>query len=141
MHPADGQSFRTLRDGLHAVRTLACAGLLHPLADLAADIDAARLLTWWAAWMAAQRHPLGHTAGSMSKLKASEDAVRACEHAIQTLGGWGNIKEVSVKKWYRDAKLCTIFEGTSEVQRMVIGRALRAAANTQPLDQRMVAPR
>ena len=116
-------------------------GVSFPLADLAADIDAARLLTWRAAWMAAQRKPFEHAEGSMSKLKASEVAVRACEQAIQTLGGWGYIKDFPVEKWYRDAKLYTIFEGTSEIQRLVIGRALRAGANTDPLDQRMEAPR
>src|SRR3954449_4168593 len=116
-------------------------GVSFPLADLAADIDAARLLTWRAAWMAAQRRPFEHAEGSMSKLKASEVAVRACEQAIQTMGGWGYIKDFPVEKWYRDAKLYTIFEGASEIQRLVIGRALRAAANTEPLDQRMEAPR
>ena len=73
----------------------------------------------------------------MSKLKASEVAVRACEQAVQTLGGWGYIKDFPVEKWYRDAKLYTIFEGTSEIQRLVIGRALRAQARADPLDQRM----
>ena len=63
--------------------------------------------------------------------------MRSCEQAIQTLGGWGYIKDFPVEKWYRDAKLYTIFEGTSEIQRLVIGRALRAAASTDPLDQRM----
>jgi acyl-CoA dehydrogenase len=116
-------------------------GVSFPLADTAADIDAARLLTWRAAWMAAQRMPFENAEGSMSKLKASEVAVRACEQAVQTLGGWGYIKDFPVEKWYRDAKLYTIFEGTSEIQRLVIGRALRAVANTEPLDQRMAAPR
>jgi acyl-CoA dehydrogenase-like protein len=81
--------------------------------------------------MAAQRRPFEHAEGSMSKLKASEVAVRACEQAIQTLGGWGYIRDFPVEKWYRDAKLYTIFEGTREIQRLVIGRALRAAANNQ----------
>src|ERR1700683_1110559 len=116
-------------------------GVSFPLAEIAADIDAARLLTWRAAWMAAQRQPFDHAEGSMSKLKASEVAVRACEQAIQTLGGWGYIKGCPVEKWYRDAKLYTIFEGTSKIQRLVIGRALRAAANTEPLDERMEVPR
>src|SRR3954471_6682025 len=115
-------------------------GISFPLADLAAEIDAARLLTWRAAWMAAQRRPFEHAEGSMSKLKASEAAVRACDQAVQTLGGWGYIKDFPVEKWYRDAKLYTIFEGTSEIQRLVIGRALRAAASTEPLDQRMLDP-
>jgi acyl-CoA dehydrogenase len=112
-------------------------GVSFPLADLAADIDAARLLTWRAAWMAAQRMPFENAEGSMSKLKASEVAVRACEQAVQTLGGWGYIKDFPVEKWYRDAKLYTIFEGTSEIQRLVIGRALRAQASQLPLDERM----
>jgi acyl-CoA dehydrogenase len=116
-------------------------GVSFPLADIAAEIDAARLLTWRAAWMAAQRRPFENAEGSMSKLKASETAVRACEQAIQTMGGWGYIKDFPVEKWYRDAKLYTIFEGTSEIQRLVISRALRARASTEPLDQRMQNPR
>lgn len=116
-------------------------GVSFPLADIAAEIDAARLLTWRAAWMAAQRKPFENAEGSMSKLKASEVAVRATEQAIQTMGGWGYVKDFPVEKWYRDAKLYTIFEGTSEIQRLVIGRALRANANIEPLDQRMEGPR
>jgi acyl-CoA dehydrogenase len=116
-------------------------GIAFPLADLATDIDSARLLTWRAAWMAAGRQPFENAEGSMSKLKASEVAVRACEQAIQTMGGWGYIKDFPVEKWYRDAKLYTIFEGTSEIQRLVISRALRAQASTEPLDQRMTNPR
>jgi alkylation response protein AidB-like acyl-CoA dehydrogenase len=116
-------------------------GVAFPLADVAAEIDAARLLTWRAAWMAAQRKPFENAEGSMSKLKASEVAVRACEQAIQTMGGWGYIKDFPVEKWYRDAKLYTIFEGTSEIQRLVIGRALRAQASADSLDQRMLSPR
>ncbi len=116
-------------------------GVAFPLADIAAEIDGARLLTWRAAWMAAQRRPFENAEGSMSKLKASEVAVRACEQSIQTMGGWGYIKDFPVEKWYRDAKLYTIFEGTSEIQRLVIGRALRAQASTDPLDQRMTSPR
>jgi alkylation response protein AidB-like acyl-CoA dehydrogenase len=116
-------------------------GVSFPLAELAADIDAARLLTWRAAWMAAQRKPFENAEGSMSKLNGSEVAVRACVQAIQTMGGWGYIKDFPVEKWYRDAKLYTIFEGTSEIQRLVISRALRAQANTESLDQRMQTPR
>ena len=116
-------------------------GVSFPLADLAADIDAARLLTWRAAWMAAQRKPFEHAEGSMSKLKASEVAVRACEQAVQTLGGWGYVKDFPVEKWYRDAKLYTIFEGTSEIQRLVIGRASARAGQHRPAHQRMEAPR
>ncbi len=116
-------------------------GVAFPLADIASEIDGARLLTWRAAWMAAQRMPLEHAEGSMSKLKGSEVAVRACEQAIQTMGGWGYVKDFPVEKWYRDAKLYTIFEGTSEIQRLVIGRALRANASTEPLNERMATPR
>ena len=116
-------------------------GISFPLADLAADLDAARLLTWRAAWMAANSVPFQHAEGSMSKLKASEVAQRATEQAIQVCGGWGYVRDLPVEKWYRDAKLYTIFEGTSEIQRLVIGRALRTRASTEPLDQRMRAPR
>jgi acyl-CoA dehydrogenase len=115
-------------------------GVAFPLADLAAEIDSARLLTWRAAWMAAQRMPFEHAEGSMSKLKASEVAVRACDQAVQTLGGWGYVKDFPVEKWYRDAKVYTIFEGTSEIQRLVIGRALRAQASQEPLDRRLETP-
>jgi alkylation response protein AidB-like acyl-CoA dehydrogenase len=96
------------------------------LADMAVEIDAARLLTYRAAWMAATRAPYAHAEGSMSKLKASEVAVRVTEKAIQVLGGYGYIKDFPVEKWSRDAKIYTLFEGTSEVQRMVIARALAA---------------
>ena len=71
--------------------------------------------------------------GSMSKLAASEVAVKATERAIQTMGGWGYINDHPVEKWYRDAKLYTIFEGTSEIQRMVISNALGATVGTPPL--------
>jgi acyl-CoA dehydrogenase len=112
---------------------IANQGISFALADLAADLDAARLLTWRAAWMAANRVAFQHAEGSMSKLKASEVAVRATEQAIQTCGGWGYISDLPVEKWYRDAKLYTIFEGTSEIQRMVIGRALGEAVGELPL--------
>ena len=59
---------------------------------------------------------------------------------MQTLGGWGYVTDFPVEKWYRDAKLYTIFEGTSEIQRLVIGRALRANANREPLNQRLATP-
>ena len=111
-------------------------GVSFPLADLAADLDAARLLTWRASWMAAQSVPYHHAEGSMSKLKASEVAVRITEQAIQVAGGWGYIRDHPVEKWYRDAKLYTIFEGTSEIQRLVIGRTLGDAAVEPPLHHR-----
>ena len=97
------------------------------LADMATAIDAARLLTWRASWMAASGVPFERGEGSMAKLAASEVAVRTTERAIQTMGGWGYIKDHPVEKWYRDAKLYTIFEGTSDIQRIVISNALGAA--------------
>ncbi|RPI09966.1 MAG: acyl-CoA dehydrogenase, partial [Actinobacteria bacterium] len=62
--------------------------------------------------------------GSMSKLKAGEVAVKATEEAIQILGGYGYTREYPVERWHRDAKIYTIFEGTSEIQRLVIARAI-----------------
>jgi len=112
-------------------------GIAFPLADLAAELDAARLLTWRAAWMAAQGVPYHHAEGSMSKLMASETAVRITEKAIQVCGGWGYVRDLPVEKWYRDAKLYTIFEGTSEIQRLVIGRTLGAAAREPPSHHRL----
>jgi len=93
------------------------------LADMAMEIDAARLLTWRAAWMV-KNDQLERAEGSMSKLKASEVAVWVTEQAIQILGGYGYIRDFPVEKWYRDAKIFTLFEGTSEIQRLVISRAL-----------------
>jgi alkylation response protein AidB-like acyl-CoA dehydrogenase len=93
------------------------------LADMSAAIDAARLLTWRAAWMARQRQRFDHAEGSMSKLVAAETAVRVTEQAIQILGGNGYTREYPVERWHRDAKIFTIFEGTSEIQRLIIGRA------------------
>ena len=108
-------------------------GISFPLAELAAELDAARLLTWRASWMAAQKIPFHHAEGSMSKMKASEVAVAMTERAIQVCGGWGYVRDNPVEKWYRDAKLYTIFEGTSEIQRLVIGRTLGDAADVPPL--------
>jgi acyl-CoA dehydrogenase len=95
---------------------------------MATEVDAARLLIWRAAWMAASGTPYHRAEGSMSKLKASEVAVRVTEKALQVLGGYGYIRDFPVEKWYRDAKIYTIFEGTSEIQRMVIARALESSA-------------
>ena len=83
--------------------------------------------------MAAQGVHFQQGEGSMSKLKASEVAVRATEQAIQACGGWGYVSDLPVEKWYRDAKLYTIFEGTSEIQRLVIGRTLPQTAPEGPL--------
>ena len=94
------------------------------LADMQASVDAARLLTWRAAWMARQGRPFLRAEGSMSKLVAGETAVRVTEQAIQILGGNGYTREFPVERWHRDAKIFTIFEGTSEIQRLIIGRAV-----------------
>ncbi len=94
------------------------------LADMQAAVDAARLLTWRAAWMVRQGLPLDGAEGSMSKLVAGETAVRVTEQAIQILGGNGYTRDFPVERWHRDAKIFTIFEGTSEIQRMIIGRAV-----------------
>lgn len=98
-------------------------GIAFKLADMAMEIDAARLLTYRAAWLG-RNATFEHAEGSMSKLKAGETAVWVTEQAIQILGGYGYIKDFPVEKWYRDAKIYTIFEGTSEIQRIVISRAL-----------------
>jgi acyl-CoA dehydrogenase len=102
-------------------------GVAFKLADMAMEIDAARLLTWRAAWMGRNNIPFDHAEGSMSKLKAGETAVWVTEQAVQILGGYGFIKDFPVEKWYRDAKIYTIFEGTSEIQRVVISRAAARA--------------
>ncbi|HLK00736.1 MAG TPA: acyl-CoA dehydrogenase family protein, partial [Streptosporangiaceae bacterium] len=94
------------------------------LADMRASVDAARLLVWRAAWMARQGLPFDAAEGSMSKLVAGETAVRVTEQAIQVLGGNGYTRDYPVERWHRDAKIFTIFEGTSEIQRMIIGRAV-----------------
>jgi len=92
------------------------------LADMKMEIDAARLLVWRACWMASQRKPFLNGEGSMSKLKAGEVAVWVTEQAIQILGGYGYVRENPVERWHRDSKIYTIFEGTSEIQRLVIAR-------------------
>src|SRR5919106_519999 len=75
-------------------------------------------------WMAGSGQPFTRAEGSMSKLKAGETAVRVTEQAVQVCGGYGYVKDLPVEKWYRDSKIYTLFEGTSEIQRLVISRAL-----------------
>ena len=94
------------------------------LADMRTEIDAARLLVWRAAWMGRNNQPFTAGEGSMSKLKAGEVAVATTEKAIQILGGAGFLRDHPVERWFRDAKIYTIFEGTSEIQRLVIARSL-----------------
>jgi short/branched chain acyl-CoA dehydrogenase len=95
------------------------------LADLATEIAAARLLTYHAAWLKDQNEPFGLVA-AQAKLKTGRLAVRATEEAVQIHGGYGFIEEYPVCRFYRDAKILTIGEGTDEVQQMVIARALGA---------------
>jgi alkylation response protein AidB-like acyl-CoA dehydrogenase len=93
------------------------------LADLATEIDAARLLTNRAAWMK-DNHMKTTLESSMAKLYTSEIAVKAANEAVQIHGGYGFIKDYPAEKFYRDVKLCTIGEGTSEIQRLVIARQI-----------------
>ncbi|MGY1774324.1 acyl-CoA dehydrogenase family protein [Geodermatophilus sp. SYSU D00804] len=94
------------------------------LADMKTSIDAARLLVWRAAWMARTGQPFTSAEGSMSKLVAGETAVRVTEQAMQILGGNGYTRDYPVERMARDARIYTIFEGTSEIQRLVIARAI-----------------
>jgi acyl-CoA dehydrogenase len=94
------------------------------LADMKMEIDCARMLVHRAAWMGRNGKRFENGEGSMSKLKASEVAVWVTEQAIQILGGYGYTREYPVERWHRDAKIFTIFEGTSEIQRLVISRAI-----------------
>jgi alkylation response protein AidB-like acyl-CoA dehydrogenase len=93
------------------------------LADMATDIDASRLLVYRAAYLKDKGERVTKES-SMAKLFASEAAVRICDQAVQIHGGYGFIKDYPVEKFYRDVKLCTIGEGTSEIQRLVIARQL-----------------
>src|SRR5579863_6852048 len=94
------------------------------LADMATEIDAARLLTYRAAWLADRGDSRLTRESSMAKLYTSEVAVRVANEALQIFGGYGFIKDYPAEKFYRDVKLCTIGEGTSEIQRLVIARQL-----------------
>jgi alkylation response protein AidB-like acyl-CoA dehydrogenase len=99
------------------------------LADMATEIDAARLLCYRAATLKDAGERVTQ-ASAMAKLYASEVAVRATEKGVQIFGGYGFIKDFPAEKYYRDVKLCTIGEGTSEIQRMVIARNLLADSKT-----------
>ncbi|MFL5849586.1 MAG: acyl-CoA dehydrogenase family protein [Solirubrobacteraceae bacterium] len=94
------------------------------LADMKMEVDCARLLVWRASWMGRTGKEFTAAEGSMSKLKAGEVAVWVTERAIQILGGNGYTREFPVERMHRDAKIYTIFEGTSEIQRLVIARAI-----------------
>ena len=94
------------------------------LARMKTELDAARLLVWRASWMGRNGHTFENAEGSMSKLKAGEVAVWVTERAIQILGGNGYTREYPVERWHRDAKIYDIFEGTAEIQQLVIARAI-----------------
>jgi len=102
-------------------------GIRWKLADMATEIEAARLLTYRAAALRNQKKR-STKESSMAKLYASEMSVRVANEAIQIHGGYGYVKEYPVEKFYRDAKICTIGEGTSEIQRLVIARQLLRSA-------------
>ena len=99
-------------------------GIAFKLADMKTRVDASRLLVWRAAWMGATQKDFNAGEGSMSKLYAGETAVKVTEEAIQIMGGYGYIREHPVERWHRDSKIYTIFEGTSEIQRLIIARAI-----------------
>jgi acyl-CoA dehydrogenase len=94
---------------------------------MATEIEAVRLLIWKAAWTANQGQPFAREA-SMAKLKAGDVAMRVTEDAIQILGGYGYIRDFPVEKWHRDAKIYQIWEGTAEIQRLVIAREITGRA-------------
>jgi alkylation response protein AidB-like acyl-CoA dehydrogenase len=102
-------------------------GVAFQLADMATQIDAARLLVWRASWKAATGGAFDKAEGSMSKLFAGETATRVTGQAMQILGGNGFTREYPVERWARDARIYTIFEGTSEIQRLVIARTISGA--------------
>ena len=93
------------------------------LADMATEIEATRLLIWRAAWLGKQK-AFVNAEGSMAKLKAGRVATRVTERAIQILGGYGYTREYPVERWHRDAKIHDIFEGTEQIQQLVISRAI-----------------
>ena len=93
------------------------------LADMATEIDAARLLVWRAAWLGKQRK-FKNAEGSMAKLKAGRVAVWSTERAMQILGGYGYVSEYPVERWHRDAKIYDIFEGTEQIQQLLVSRAI-----------------
>src|SRR5207247_1281426 len=100
------------------------------LADMSMEIDAARLLVYRAAWLKQQGEPHAE-AGAKAKLYASEMARRQTAEAIQVLGGYGYTKEFPVERYYRDAKVTEIYEGTSEIQRLVIARSILGLAERE----------
>ena len=94
------------------------------LADMKTEIDASRLLVWRAAWLAHNGGGYVNAEGSQCKLKAARTAVWVTERAIQILGGYGYVREYPVERWHRDSKIMDIFEGTEQIQQLVIARAI-----------------
>jgi acyl-CoA dehydrogenase len=94
------------------------------LADMATEIDAARLLTWRAGWMLSEGLPFSWGEGSMAKLYAGDMAMRVTTEAVQVLGGYGYTREYPVERFMRDAKVYQIWEGTAEIQRLIISRRI-----------------
>jgi len=101
-------------------------GVSFMLADMAMAVDSARLMVYRAAWMAGANAPYLQAEGSMAKCFASDMAMKVTVDAVQVLGGQGYMRDHPVEKWVRDAKIFQIFEGTNQIQRLVIGRALEA---------------
>jgi acyl-CoA dehydrogenase len=99
------------------------------LADMATEIECARMLCWHAAWMGRNAAEFDKAQGSMAKLKAGEVANWVTDQAISICGGWGYVRELPVQRWHRDAKIYTLFEGTREIQRRVIARAISKGAS------------
>lgn len=98
-------------------------GISFKLTDMATEVEAARLLTYRAAWLESQGLPYGE-ASAMAKLFAGDTAMRVTVEAVQIFGGYGYTKDYPVERYMRDAKITQIYEGTNEIQRLVIGRAL-----------------
>ncbi|MGH7642383.1 MAG: acyl-CoA dehydrogenase family protein [Candidatus Dormibacteria bacterium] len=94
------------------------------LADMATEIDATRLLVWRAGWLAREGRGFAHAEGSMAKLMAGDVAMRVTVEAVQILGGYGYTKDYPVERWMRDAKIYQIWEGTAEIQRLLISRSI-----------------
>ncbi|TFJ93387.1 acyl-CoA dehydrogenase [Lentibacillus salicampi] len=98
-------------------------GISFKLADMATEVEASRLLTYQAAWLESEGEPYGK-ASAMSKLFAGDTAMRTTTEAVQVFGGYGYTKDYPVERYMRDAKITQIYEGTNEIQRLVIGRML-----------------
>jgi len=109
---------------------IAHEGIGFKLADMAMAYDSARLLVHRAAWLSATGAPMLRGEGSMAKCYASDVAMKLSIEAVQICGGYGYMREFPVEKWVRDAKIFQIFEGTNEIQRLVISRALSTAPKT-----------